>query len=91
MLERRHGRALDPVGNFHLRNGARVEAVRWGADPTAQGARQSAGLMVNYRYHLPELESNNEAYVARGEIGASRAAAALLPPGTAGSLVALRE
>ena len=38
--------ALDPVAAFHLRNGASLAALHWGANPSARGLRESAGIMV---------------------------------------------
>jgi malonyl-CoA decarboxylase len=65
------GRALDPVAHFHLSNGARVERLNWLADTSAKGLQQSAGIMVNYLYRLPEIEANHEAYRGEGRIAAS--------------------
>ena len=68
----RRARAIgwDAVARFHLRNGARVERINWMGDSSADGIRQSAGLMANYVYQLNELERNHERYT-RGEISAS--------------------
>jgi malonyl-CoA decarboxylase len=52
------GAVLDPVGRFHLGNGARLEAIHTGADMSAKGLRQSHGVMVNYLYDLDEIETN---------------------------------
>jgi malonyl-CoA decarboxylase len=67
------GRALDPVAHFHLTNGARVERLNWRADLSAKGLQQSFGMMINYLYRLPDIESNHEAYRAEGRIAASGA------------------
>jgi malonyl-CoA decarboxylase len=61
-------RPLDPVARFHLGNGALLERLNWLGDVSANGRRQSAGLMVNYRYDLPRIEENHEAYAERGEM-----------------------
>lgn len=53
----------DPVANFHLGNGARVEALRHLADLSPKGLAQSRGMMVNYLYELDELEKNK---ISRG-------------------------
>jgi len=66
-----YGRALDPVAHFHLSNGARVERLNWLGDVSPKGLQQSAGIMVNYRYQLDEIESNHEAYRAEGRAVAS--------------------
>ena len=44
------GRVRDPVARFHLANGARLVALRWGADPSPRGVERSWGLMANYQY-----------------------------------------
>jgi malonyl-CoA decarboxylase len=50
------GKPLDPVARFHLGNGARIERLNWGGDPSAKGLKQSYGLMVNYLYDLKRLD-----------------------------------
>jgi malonyl-CoA decarboxylase len=67
------GQPIDPVARFHLRNGARLERINWPADRSANGWRQSYGLMVNYLYNLQKLEANHESYVREGTVVASRA------------------
>ena len=62
VIEKRRNRALDPVANFHLNNGARVERINWLADTSTKGMQESAGLMVNYLYKLDDIEANHEAY-----------------------------
>ena len=69
----RSGRALDPVAHFHLSNGARVERLNWLADVSEKGLQQSAGIMVNYRYRLDDIESNHEAYRGSGQVAAASA------------------
>jgi malonyl-CoA decarboxylase len=63
-----NGHALDPVARFHLGNGARLERVNWAADPSAKGAQQSFGLMVNYVYDLDDVEHNHEEYINRHNV-----------------------
>lgn len=77
-VRRENGRARDPVANFHLTNGARVERLNWMADVSAKGMRDSAGLMVNYRYRLNEIEANHDAYRKRGRVAASSAVRTLV-------------
>ena len=55
-------RALDPVANFHLFNGAIVERLNWMGDISPNGLTQSAGIMVNYLYDLNSIEDNHEIY-----------------------------
>jgi malonyl-CoA decarboxylase len=70
--------ALDRVAHFHLSNGARIERINWAADLTKNGINQSAGIMVNYLYNLPDIEKNHEAYTGHGEIASSSSVRKLL-------------
>lgn len=70
--EKRKGKALDPVAHFHLSNGARMEQLNWLADTSPKGIKQSAGMMVNYYYHLPDIDDNHEDYVTDGKISQSK-------------------
>ena len=58
---------LDAVARFHLGNGARVERLNWGGDPSAKGLKQSYGLMVNYLYDLRRLDKHR-ALLVQGKI-----------------------
>ncbi|KAJ1343011.1 hypothetical protein BSLG_002436 [Batrachochytrium salamandrivorans] len=71
LLERKRLFALDPVANFHLRNGAAVHQLNWGADSSEKGIKQSFGMMVNYIYNLGDVESNNQQYLLDGIIAVS--------------------
>ncbi|KAF9921039.1 hypothetical protein FBU30_008970 [Linnemannia zychae] len=50
LLEKRRHLALDPVANFHLRNGACAHRLNWLGDASAKGMEESFGLMINYLY-----------------------------------------
>src|SRR5262249_35133842 len=54
------GRPLDPVARFHLGNGTRLERINPMGDLSPKGIAQAAGLMVNYRYVLTDIEKNHE-------------------------------
>jgi malonyl-CoA decarboxylase len=71
-------RALDPVANFHLTNGARMHRINWLADTSANGLKQACGLMVNYYYDLAYIDDNHEQYMASGTVAASKAVKGLL-------------
>ena len=60
--EKRRNFALDPVANFHLRNGATMWRLNWWADLSPRGLTNSCGIMVNYRYYLDNLENNSAQY-----------------------------
>ena len=68
---KKDGRALDPVAEFHLNNGARLEYINWMADNSENGIRQSAGIMVNYLYRLSDIEKNHERYRETGSVATS--------------------
>lgn len=70
---RRRRLAFDPVANFHLRNGASVWRLNWGADLSHNGLSSSFGMMVNYRYILEDVRSNNQMYLMDGNVPASQA------------------
>ena len=72
------GRPVDTVARFHLGNGARLERINAMGDLSAKGIAQAAGLMVNYRYVLSDIEKNHEAFAGKGEVVASSAAKKLL-------------
>ena len=67
------------MARFHLGNGARLERLNWLADTSDKGLSESAGLMVNYRYVLKDIERNHEAFANAGEVVASSAVRNLLP------------
>jgi malonyl-CoA decarboxylase len=72
LLNAKRGRqAHDRVSHFHLSNGAKIERINWGADRSAKGLEQSAGMMVNYHYQLPQIEKNHESYTGTGVIACS--------------------
>ncbi len=72
MKERRLGKAFDPVANFHLTNGARIQRINFLGDISEHGMKQSYGMMVNYRYKLHDIEENHEAYVTSCHIATSK-------------------
>jgi malonyl-CoA decarboxylase len=79
LLEERKGNeAIDPVANFHLSNGARLERINWLADLSEIGMKRSYGIMVNYYYELADIEKNHEEYETKTHIVASRGVKSLL-------------
>lgn len=59
------GRMLDPVGRFHLGNGASLHRVCEDADPSELGISRSWGVMANYRYEPENRAANRAALTAR--------------------------
>jgi malonyl-CoA decarboxylase len=70
------GKPADPVGRFHLGNGARVERLNWAGDPSPKGLKQSYGIMVNYLYDLKRLDKHR-ALLAQGKVPVSSGVEAL--------------
>ena len=73
------GKPADPVARFHLGNGARVEQLNWGGDPSTKGHKQSYGLMVNYLYDLKRIDKHRS-LLADGKVAASKAIEGLCLP-----------
>ncbi|KAK3817821.1 MAG: malonyl-CoA decarboxylase-domain-containing protein [Linnemannia gamsii] len=71
LLEKRRHLALDPVANFHLRNGACAHRLNWLGDTSTKGMEESFGLMINYLYSLDHIEMNNQQYLLDGTISVS--------------------
>jgi len=78
VLARKGARAFDPVAHFHLSNGAEMAQINWLADCSEKGLKQSAGMMVNYRYQLADVEQNSQNYLDQSEVRRSAAISALL-------------
>ncbi|KAL5729863.1 malonyl-CoA decarboxylase [Ranunculus cassubicifolius] len=71
LQEKKRGKALDVVANFHLQNGAVIERLNWMADISEKGLGQSGGIMVNYVYKVGKIEENAQSYYSEGKIQAS--------------------
>ncbi|XP_071957194.1 malonyl-CoA decarboxylase, mitochondrial-like [Antedon mediterranea] len=78
--EKRRGYAVNPVANFHLRNGATMWRINWLGDVSNRGLTASCGLMVNYRYFLDRTTNNSQMYVEQKHIDASSHVLNLLQP-----------
>lgn len=61
----------DPVARFHIGNGARAERLNWLADTSPRGLKNCAGMMINYVYHLDQIEDNHELYVKEHRVAAT--------------------
>ncbi len=61
------------MARFHLGNGAALERINWLGDTSEQGMARSAGLMVNYVYHLEDVERNHDRYFRDHHVVASSA------------------
>lgn len=69
----RGNQPLDPVARFHLGNGASLDRLNMLGDLSPRGLKNAHGAMVNYRYHLKELEKNHELYATQQELVAAPA------------------
>lgn len=80
LVKARHknGGAVDPVARFHLGNGARLENMHLLGDVTTNGLKNSWGCMVNYQYHVDEIEKFHEAYANDDQIVISKTITHLL-------------
>ncbi|MTH79901.1 decarboxylase [Paracoccus aestuariivivens] len=78
--KRPDGLPADPVARFHLGNGAILHQVHALADVSANGLRQSRTAMVNYLYDPEKVEQNNESFVTRRKVAASKQVQALIVP-----------
>ena len=69
--EKKRGMALDPVANFHLRNGAFVcRMFTKGERGDSDGLLPNCGLMTSYQYSLDKIQAHNQAYLMHGAIAA---------------------
>ena len=62
----------DPVARFHLGNGALLDRINPSGNLSNKGLSESFGMMVNYRYDLPNVEKNHEAYAKEQKIEISQ-------------------
>tara|TARA_Y100000817_G_scaffold168941_1_gene132086 strand:- start:1475 stop:2704 length:1230 start_codon:yes stop_codon:yes gene_type:complete len=60
--DRDDGLPNDPVGRFHIGNGASLERINLNADLSEKGLSQSYGIMANYLYDLDVVEENHELF-----------------------------
>jgi len=80
----RRGQVQDPVGRFHLGNGARLEAIHAEGDLSAKGMREAHGVMVNYCYDLGAIEANHVRLFELGEVAVSSGVQDLIKPAKPG-------
>ncbi|EFA75668.1 hypothetical protein PPL_10930 [Heterostelium album PN500] len=66
--KKKNNKAMDPVCNFHLKNGASIYRLNWSGDTSSQRINESYGLMVNYLYLTSAKSSNSINYKQNGVI-----------------------
>lgn len=69
---------MNPVTNFHVRNGASLWRLNWLADTSPKGLKESFGIMANYQYDLSCMNEYNQDYMLQGIIHYSDDVANLL-------------
>lgn len=67
-VAKKRGYVLNPVANFHLRNGAVLWRLNWMADMSSRGVSGSFGIMANYRYYPEQMDLNSKNYIERRTI-----------------------
>jgi len=72
LTAKRGDEPADPVGRFHLANGARLERINWMGDTSQAGIERSASLTANYLYRLADVERNHRAFIKDHRVVASR-------------------
>ena len=65
--EKRRSRIFDPVGNFHVKNGACMYRLNWLGNKTAMGSAQSGCVMINYLYELDSAAQRASRYEMEGD------------------------
>jgi malonyl-CoA decarboxylase len=75
--ERKDGMPNDPVGRFHVGNGASLERINLNADMSEKGLSQSYGIMANYMYDLAVVEQNHEIFFKNKVVPVSKEIEAL--------------
>lgn len=69
---------MNPVANFHIRNGASLWRLNWLADTSPKGLQQSYGIMANYQYDISSMSDYNQQYMLQGTIHYSNNVSGLL-------------
>jgi len=62
VYEKHHGKPLDGVAKFHVRNGAEMHQLNYCADESRKGWHSSLGIMINYLYDLSTVAKNQLQY-----------------------------
>ncbi|GAM18701.1 hypothetical protein SAMD00019534_018760, partial [Acytostelium subglobosum LB1] len=66
--KKRNNKAMDPVCNFHLKNGASVYRLNWRGDMSEHRLNESYGIMINYLYQPDVKKANSQNYKQNGTI-----------------------
>ena len=53
---------IDPVARFHIRNGASLRKITYGANMSSNGTNTSGTFMINYIYPSDMKELDNARY-----------------------------
>ena len=68
VTNRKDKKPNDPVTRFHIGNGASMYQINFLADTSENGLKKGCSFMINYRYDISKIKSNQEKYAANGQI-----------------------
>ncbi|KXN72242.1 MCD-domain-containing protein [Conidiobolus coronatus NRRL 28638] len=71
IIEKKGKYTLNPVANFHIRNGACIHRLNWMGDLSNYRLEESLGIMVNYNYLQHRIEQVNETYLVNATVPVS--------------------
>ena len=66
--DRKDKKPNDSVARFHIGNGASMHQINFLADTSENGLKKGCSFMINYRYDINNIKSNQEKYAANGHI-----------------------
>ena len=68
VTNRKDKKPNDSVTRFHIGNGASMHQINFLADTSEKGLKKGCSFMINYRYDISKIKSNQEKYAANGKI-----------------------
>ena len=68
VTNRKDKKPNDIVTRFHIGNGASMHQINFLADTSENGLKKGCSFMINYRYDISKIKSNQEKYAANGQI-----------------------
>ncbi|KYQ90150.1 hypothetical protein DLAC_08741 [Tieghemostelium lacteum] len=66
--KKKGNKSIDPVSNFHLKNGASIYRLNWKGDLSPHRFDESFGIMINYYYNPDKISTNSSMYKSNGFI-----------------------
>ena len=68
VTNRKDKKPNDIVTRFHIGNGASMHQINFLADTSENGLKKGCSFMINYRYDISKIKSNQEKYATNGQI-----------------------